>query len=67
MAAVLTKVGHWLDFGVPIVWLVAPRAETVTVFHPDREPLTLTGDALLSGEDSLPGFTLPVRAIFARG
>lgn len=66
-AAVLTKVGQWLDFGVPAVWLVAPRAETVTVFHPKNEPLTLAGDDLLTDEDRLPGFALPVRAIFTRG
>jgi Uma2 family endonuclease len=65
MADVLTKIGMWLDFGVPMVLLIAPRARTVTVYRPDREPRTLSGDQTLEGEDVVPGFSLSVRAIFA--
>lgn len=66
IAEVLTKVGQWLAFGVPLVWLVASRARTVTVYRPDREPRTLTIDQMLDGEDIVPGFKLPVREIFVR-
>jgi Uma2 family endonuclease len=65
MADVLTKVGMWLDFGVPMVLLIAPIAQTVTVFRPDREPRSLSGDQTIDGEEVVPGFSLPVRAIFA--
>jgi Uma2 family endonuclease len=65
MADVLTKVSMWLEFGVRLVWLVAPESETVTVFRPDREPRTLSGDESLDGEDVLPGFNLPLRQVFA--
>ena len=41
MADVLAKVGMWLDFGVPMVLLLAPIAQTVTVYRPGREPCTL--------------------------
>ena len=67
MADVLTKVGMWLNFGVPMVVLIAPIAETVTVYRPDREPRTLAVDQTFDGEDVVPGFSLPVRAIFAPG
>ncbi len=65
MAEVLTKVGMWLAFGVPMVFLIAPIARTLTVFRPDREPRTLGIEQTFDGEDIVPGFTLPVRAIFA--
>ena len=64
MADVLAKVGLWLEFGVPLVLLIAPISRTVTVFRPDREPRTLTVDQTLEGEEVVPGFTLPVRDIF---
>lgn len=67
MADVLTKVGMWLQFGVPLVLLIAPTARTVTVCRSDREPRTLNDDQMLDGEDIVPGFSLPVRAIFAPG
>lgn len=66
IAEVLIKVGQWLAFGVPMIWLVALKARTVTVYRPDREPRTLTVDQVLDGEEVVPGFTLPVREIFAR-
>lgn len=65
MADVLAKIGMWLDFGVPMVLLLAPIARTVTVYRPDREPRTLGIEETFDAEDVVPGFTLPVRAIFA--
>jgi Uma2 family endonuclease len=65
MADVLAIVGLWLEFGVPMVLLIASISRTVTVFRPDREPQTLTVDQTLEGDDVVPGFTLPVRDIFA--
>lgn len=64
MADVLAKVGMWLDFGVPMVLLLAPIAQTVTIYRPDREPRTLGIQDTFNGEDVVPGFTLPVGAIF---
>ena len=65
MADVLANVGMWLTFGVQMVLLLAPISRTVTVYRPDREPQTLGVEQTLDGEDVVPGFTLPVRAIFA--
>lgn len=64
IADVLAKVGMWLDVGVPMVLLIAPIARTITVYRPYREPGTLGVDHVFDGEDIVPGFTLPVRAIF---
>jgi Uma2 family endonuclease len=61
---VLAKVVMWLEAGVALLWLVDPVAMTVTVFRPDDPPHTLTRDQTLDGGDVLPGFTLPVRAVF---
>lgn len=65
MVDVLAKVVVWLEAGVSLVWVVAPVSKTVTVFSGDREPRTLTIDEVLDGDDIVPGFTLPVREIFA--
>lgn len=63
--AVLTKVRTWLEYGAALVWLVDPEGETVTVFGPDSSPRAMTIDQTLDGGPVLPGFTLPVRDIFA--
>ena len=61
---VIAKVALWLNAGVPLVWLVDPEMETVTVFERGKAPLLLTVDQTLTGGDILPGFELPVQAIF---
>lgn len=62
---VLAKVMTWLEAGTMLVWLVDPEAETVTVYGPDASPRVMTIDQTLNGGKVLPGFTLPVRDIFA--
>lgn len=62
---VLAKVSLWLEAGTELVWLIDPDREIVTVFGRDRDPRSLTVDQTLDGGDVLPGFTLPVRDIFA--
>jgi Uma2 family endonuclease len=60
----IAKVALWLNAGVPLVWLVDPEMETVTVFERGKAPLLLSADQTLTGGDILPGFELPVRSIF---
>jgi Uma2 family endonuclease len=50
--------------GTRLVWLVNPRTRTVDVYTAPDEFATLTESDALDGGDVLPGFTLPVRAIF---
>ncbi len=59
------KIHFYLRHGVRLVWVVDPRAETVTVHQPDADPFTLTTGDTLDGGTILPGFTLAVAAIFA--
>jgi len=62
---IMRKVRRYLEGGVRLLWLIDPRRRTVTVYTPDAEPRVLTEADELDGGDVLPGFRLPVRAIFA--
>jgi Uma2 family endonuclease len=52
--------------GVGLVWFLGPRKRTVQVFTSPAETKTLPEDQTLDGGDVLPGFSLPVRQVFAR-
>ena len=56
----------WLQAGVRLVWVIDPEAEVVTV-HRDGDVIGLLQgpDAVLSGEDVLPGFEARLADIFA--
>ena len=58
------KVDNYLRAGV-IVWVVNPDPQRVTVHRPDAAPKTYGIEDTLDGGAALPGFTLPVRDIFA--
>ena len=58
-----TKAEYYLAHGTRIVWLVYPAKRLVTVLTPTSEDI-LTENDTLDGGDVLPGFTLPVRALF---
>jgi len=62
---VRSKAREYQRAGVRITWVVNPRDKTLWVYHPDdTEPTTLGLDDTLDGEDVVPGFTLPARALF---
>lgn len=50
--------------GARLVWAIDSRRRLAIVYRPDAEPELLRGDALLSGEDVLPGFTARVAELF---
>ncbi len=50
--------------GVRLGWLIDEGRRKVHIFHPTRTPQILGAGDLLSGEDILPGFTLPVDELF---
>jgi Uma2 family endonuclease len=62
---VAEKVAEWLAAGVRLVWVVNPRAKTVTVYRSLQEIRILTEADTLDGEEVAPGFSLPVAQIFA--
>ena len=59
------KVAEWLAHGVRLVFVVNPRHRTVAVHRPNQPVRILTEDDTLDGEDVVPGWSLPVRALFA--
>lgn len=63
---VVVKANRYLNDGVKLVWVVDPSAQIVTVYHEGSAQQTqLTADDALEGGDLLPGFTLPLRELFA--
>jgi Uma2 family endonuclease len=63
-AAIQAKVDDYLAAGTRVVWVVEPRARTVTVYRPDHKIRMLREDDELDGGEVLPGFRVGVRAIF---
>jgi Uma2 family endonuclease len=61
---VIERIGLYRAAGVPLVWLVEPRARTVTVYTASQEPRTLREGEMLDGGDVIPGFRRPVADIF---
>lgn len=59
-----TKVDIYLGANIPLVWIIAPHQQTVTVYRPDAEPKLFAQSATLSGEPHLPGLTIPVGELF---
>ncbi len=61
------KVGEWLEHGARLVFVVNPRRKTVAVHRPGQPMHTLGLDDVLTAEDVVPGWTLPVRDLFDAG
>lgn len=58
------KVRDYLEAGSRLVWLLAPKARTATVYRPDGSARLLREPDALDGEDVLPGFRLSLSEIF---
>jgi len=63
-AAMHAKVADYLAAGTRRVWVVAPEAQSVTVYASLLEPHRLAEDEMLEGDDVVPGFRVCVREIF---
>lgn len=61
--ATRVKVANYIAAG-SIVWLVRPDIQVVEIYTPGQPVQRLGSDAVLPGDDVLPGFELPVKAIF---
>jgi Uma2 family endonuclease len=59
------KAIDWLSTGCRLVWIVYPTAQTVTQYRSLQDVQILTAGETLDGGDVLPGFSCPVRDIFA--
>jgi Uma2 family endonuclease len=58
------KILDYLVAGTRLVWVVDPHNETVVVHGPDRGSRTLARGDVLSSDDVLPGFRLPLAELF---
>ncbi len=63
--AMREKAAYYLAHGAKLVWLIYPRKQLVEVYYANGEIDIFHAGEMLSGEDVLPGFTLPVAEIFA--
>ncbi|MDW8052511.1 MAG: Uma2 family endonuclease [Armatimonadota bacterium] len=61
-----TKAALWLEGGARLVWYIDPFRQAVSVYRADGTTAELGVGDTLSGEGVLPGFELPVQAIFRR-
>jgi Uma2 family endonuclease len=58
------KVDRYLAAGTALVWVVDPRARTVTVHAPETTSRDLHATDVLDGGDVIPGFTVPLAELF---
>lgn len=50
------KAERWVNAGVRLVWVINPRSRTATIYRSGVEPVTISADDDLKGEDVVPGF-----------
>lgn len=58
------KIREYFDRGVRMVWIVDPDERTVTVYRRPGDGHVHWDDAMISGEDVLPGFSCRVAEFF---
>ena len=58
------KIGEFLECGVPLVWLVDPKRETVTAYRSLSETQHYTASETITAEPVLPGFSCNVSKFF---
>ncbi len=58
------KIIDWLDAGTRMVIIVNPRKRLATIYRSLTDITILTEQDTLDGADVVPGWTLPVRALF---
>jgi Uma2 family endonuclease len=62
---VAKKVAAWLAHGTRLVWVVDPRRRSVTDHRPGQPVRRLGEEDVLDAADVVPGWRLPVSALFA--
>ena len=58
------KARMWLNYGVPLVWVVNPGRRVVEVHQSESQVVMLGEDDALDGGSILPGFSCSVQDIF---
>ncbi len=60
------KLEDYQKAGVPLLWVIYPKARKARVFRLAGPPAELEEDDVLSGEDVIPGFRCPLGEILPR-
>lgn len=60
------KCREYFEAGVRRVWYLDPEARCMTVYTSPEQSVVIGEEGTLDGGDVLPGFTLPLRDLFAR-
>lgn len=59
------KLYDYLHFGSKLVWLIYPQARRITAYTSNNEFFLLKDSDILTAGDVLPGFSIPIRELFA--
>ncbi len=59
------RIRQYLASGVRAVWIIAPWMRTVTVYEPGGSVTAIGEQGTLTGGSVIPGFSIPVAALFA--
>ncbi len=54
---------EWVENGCRLAWLIAPALERAYVYRPGERPREVPFSEVLSGEEVLVGFTLPLEPL----
>jgi Uma2 family endonuclease len=60
------KLREYFEAGVRLVWFVDPRTRSTRVYTDPRRSVLIGEEQALDGGAVLPGFTLPLRQLFAQ-
>lgn len=60
------KVLEYFKVGVELVWVIYPKTESATVYQSPTDKRKIAADGKLDGDAVLPGFSLPLKKLFAR-
>jgi Uma2 family endonuclease len=61
------RIEHYMRSGVPLLWVVDPDEERVTIWRPGQPMSSASAPEKLSAEPVLQSFELDLEAMFARG
>jgi Uma2 family endonuclease len=65
ISKVLLRISQYLQRGVPLIWLVDPEVQTVTIYQAGKEHRVLDETDELTGNSVLPDFQYRVSDLFA--
>jgi Uma2 family endonuclease len=65
MRQVADKIAEFLEAGVPLIWLVDPENQTVTVYRSLTDTTKLTASDTINADLILPGFSSKVSNFFS--